>query len=565
MKHGFVPAALFCLLAVPAAAQEPADVEAEVTQGALRATSKAGRLIECPLRHTDVRADVSGFVARVKVTQAFVNASEEPIEAVYVFPLPHRAAVDDMSMVVGQRRIVGLVRRRAEAREIYENALAQGMTASLLEQERPNIFTQSVGNIPPGQEVLIEISYVDVLEYDQGTYEFQFPMVVGPRYIPAGVPDAGRITPPVLKPGHRTGHDISLAVRLEAGVPIRDLRVTSHESEVQRPGRSQAQVTLSAADAIPNKDFVLRYGVSGPRPELALLAHAPRGDDGYFLLMVQPRQMEDELRHAPPREICFLVDVSGSMSGEPTAKVVQAMRLLLKRMRPQDRIQVVTFAGQAQRLFPVYLPATPENITRALAFTDGLQGSGGTEMLQGIRTVLADPIEEGRVRIVLMLTDGYIGNEDEIIREVGRRAGDQMRFWAVGVGSSPNRHLIEGVGRQGGMSANLGLRDDPAPAGGARSRPDAARPARAHRAGLGTARGLRDLPGARPRPVGGLAGRGRGPLSHARRRDAAGERPRRGPGRLLPAGRPVPASGRPSTRCWPRCGRGGRSRTSPSR
>jgi Ca-activated chloride channel homolog len=462
MKDGLVRAALFCLLAVPASAQDPTDLEKDVTQGALRIT-RAGRLVECPLRHTDVQADVSGFVARVKVTQRFVNPSDEPIEALYVFPLPHRAAVDDMSMVVGKRRIVGLVRRRAEARDIYEAALAQGLTAGLLEQERPNIFTQSVGNIPPGEEVLIEISYVDVLEYDQGTYEFHFPMVVGPRYIPAGVPDAARITPPVLKPGYRTGHDISLALRLEAGVPVRDLRVTSHQSQVQRTGRSQAQVKLSAAEAIPNKDFVLRYAVAGSKPELALLTHAPRGDDGYFLLMVQPRQMDEELREAPPREICFLVDVSGSMSGEPTAKVVETMRLLLKRMRPQDRIQVVTFASQAQKLFPAYLPATPPNIGRALAFTGALQGSGGTEMLQGIRTVLADPIEDGHVRIVLLLTDGYIGNEDEIIREVGRRAGDQIRFWAVGVGSSPNRHLIDGVGRQGGMSANLGLREDPAP------------------------------------------------------------------------------------------------------
>jgi Vault protein inter-alpha-trypsin domain len=206
------------------------DPSADVTQGALRVTSREGRVVECPLRHTDVQATISGFVARVKVAQDFVNPWDEPIEAVYVFPLSHSGAVDDMTMVVGTRRIVGVIKRRAEARAVYEQALAEGRTASLLEQERPNVFTQSVGNIPPHGKVRIEISYVDLLAYDRGAYEFHFPMVVGPRYVPgtplAGpssgdgwapdttrVPDASRVTPPVLRPGERTGHDIALSSR----------------------------------------------------------------------------------------------------------------------------------------------------------------------------------------------------------------------------------------------------------------------------------------------------------------------------------------------------------------
>src|SRR5262245_46203657 len=475
------PVVLFLLSGgAPLAAQAPDDFDQQVTQGALRIKTRAGRVVECPLRHTDVQAEISGFVARVRVTQQFVNPGDDPIEAVYVFPLPHEAAVDDMSMVVGQRRIVGIVKRRLEAREIYERAVAAGLTASLLKQERPNLFTQTVGNIPPGQEVRIEISYVDVLAYDRGTYEFHFPMVVGPRYIPGRpldreptgegwapdtgrVPDASRITPPVLKPGERTGHDLSLSVRLEAGVPVRDLQTPSHQAKVERTGRSTAQLTLSPADAIPNKDFVLRYAVAGTKPEVALLTHAPRGEDGYFLLMMQPRQMEDELREAPPREICFLVDVSGSMSGAPTAKVVETMRLLLGRIRPQDNLQVVTFASGTDRLFPGYVPATPANVARALGFTDGLRGGGGPEMPRGIRAVLAEPVAGERIRIVVMLTDGFIGNETQIIREVARRSGDRIRFWAVGVGTSVNRYLIDGVGRQGGLSAVLGLSENPAP------------------------------------------------------------------------------------------------------
>jgi Ca-activated chloride channel family protein len=245
-----------------------------------------------------------------------------------------------------------------------------------LEQERPNIFTQSVGNIDPGQGVNIEIRYVDVLNYDMGTYEFHFPMVVGPRFIPGApltppqpnppelqgkvsppvpdttrVPDASRITPPVLKPGYRNGHDISLAVRLDAGVPIQDLKVTNHEANVVRAGQRQADVTLSPADSIPNKDFVLRYHVVGKKPEMAVLAHtgahtdAKRLGQGYFLLMIQPRE-DERLTKSPPREIVFLLDVSGSMSGEPTEKVKESMREMLKLCREIDTLQVITFASR---------------------------------------------------------------------------------------------------------------------------------------------------------------------------------------------------------------------------
>ena len=278
-------------------AQEKANVETDVTQGALRVVKKDGSIVECPLKHTDVQADIAGYIGRVQVTQTFTNPSAEPIEAVYVFPLPHEAAVDAMTMSIGSRRIVGVIKKRNEAREIYQRALAAGQTAALLEQERPNIFTQSVGNIQPGQEVKIEISYGDVLRYDLGTYEFQFPMVVGPRYIPGSatsapsetpkelggkvsppvantdrVPDAEKISPPVLRPGVRNGHDVSLSVTLDAGVAIQDLLVANHKATVNRDGDHKAQIKLSAEDSVPNKDFVLRYKVSGKQPAMALLA-----------------------------------------------------------------------------------------------------------------------------------------------------------------------------------------------------------------------------------------------------------------------------------------------------
>ena len=475
----------------------------DVTQGALRVVKEDGGVVECPLKHTDVKAEISGFVARVKVTQTFYNPLDEKIEAVYVFPLPHKAAVDDMTMVIGRRRIVGVIKRRAAARQIYEQALAQGLTAALLEQERPNIFTQSVGNIEPGEEIHIEISYLDVLEYDMGTYEFHFPMVVGPRYIPGKptsaippvpaelqgkvgeldktkipegldapkgtgwapdtdrVPDASRITPPVLKPGYRTGHDISLSVALDAGVPIQNLKVANHKAEVRREGESEAWAKLSPADAVPNKDFVLKYDVVGEKPGMAMLSHTDPSGYGYFMLMIQPKQ-DERLKQTPPREISFLIDVSGSMRGQPTAKVKETMEKFLKRCKPDDTLQVVTFAGRAAKLFERAVPVTEENVRTALDFTSQIQGSGGTEMLKGVKMVINEPLDPERVRIVIMLTDGFIGNEAEIIAEVGRRCGDRIRFWCIGVGSSPNRFLIDGVARQGGgMSKVLGLTDDP--------------------------------------------------------------------------------------------------------
>ena len=212
---------------------------------------------------------------------------------------------------------------------------------------------------------------------------------------------------------------------------------------------------------------MLRYTVVGEQPEVALLAHtgrhaadAARLGNGYFLLMVQPRQ-DDRLSKMPPRELVFLVDVSGSMRGDKTAKVIQAMGEMLKQCRAQDTVQVITFANRSNKLFSSPVPVTEANIRKALDFSAGLQGSGGTEMLKGVQMAIDEPLDAERLRIVVMLTDGFIGNEAEIIEHVGKKCGDRIRFWAIGIGSSPNMFLIDGVARQGGgMGKELGLNDD---------------------------------------------------------------------------------------------------------
>src|SRR5256714_3388770 len=268
------------------AARGPGD---KTTRASLMAVDPSGKAAgECPLRHTEVKAEVSGFLSRVNVTQEFVNPFEEQIEAVYTFPLPQSAAVDDMMMRVGDRTIKGKIMRREEAQAAYQEAKSQGHVASLLDQERPNIFTQSVANIMPGQSVVITISYVETLKYEGGAYEWSFPMVVGQRYIPAGatakddsagaqeddsagveqsksksVPDAARITPPVIRKGMRAGHDISVELDIDAGVPLGDIASSTHEIEVERPSATSARVRLKDSATLPNKVFPLRDVVSG--------------------------------------------------------------------------------------------------------------------------------------------------------------------------------------------------------------------------------------------------------------------------------------------------------------
>ncbi len=444
------------------------------TQGALCVSlPEKNGTVEVPLKHTKVEAEVSGLIASVQVTQTFTNPYEQPIEAIYVFPLPDSAAVNDMVMQVGDRTIRGLIKERREARKIYEAAKARGHVTGLLEQERPNIFTQSVANIEPGKDILITIRYLQDLRYDRGEYEFVFPMVVGPRYIPgeptgqqAGgwspdtdrVPDASRITPPVLKPGTRSGHDISVTVKLDAGVPIQGIHSTSHQVDIDQRDAHRAQITLRPSDTIPNKDLIVRYAVAGKRPEMALLAH--RGDlGGYFLLMVQP-QADFDLGEITPKEMIFVLDTSGSMSGEPIAKVKEAMRKALRAMNPNDTFQIVQF-NSGLEIFPEQPMAnTPENVHRGLSYINGIDARGGTQMLPGIEAALKAPKDPKRLRIVCLMTDGYIGNEREIFAAIQQHV-ETARVFAFGVGSSVNRYLVTQAAKLGRGDAHVIRQDEP--------------------------------------------------------------------------------------------------------
>jgi hypothetical protein len=251
-------------------------------------------------------------------------------------------------------------------------------------------------------------------------------------------------------------------VSLDAGLPLKELSVPTHEVETSREGLSRASVRIKPSDSIPNKDFVLRYRLTAEQPQAAVLSQPASGGGGTFLVLLQPG-LERELGEAPPRDLCFLVDVSGSMQGAPIAKSKEVMKGLLQKMRPQDRMQLILFASQSRKIFESYLPASPENLEAAMKAVDQQQGGGGTEMLAGVRMALADP-DPSRMRIVLMLTDGFVGNEAGIIAEAGNRCGDTVRFWVVGIGNSVNQFLVDGVaGVAGGMGELQSLREDAAP------------------------------------------------------------------------------------------------------
>lgn len=419
--------------------------------------------LDFPLKHTKVDATISGSVTRVEVTQVFTNPYEETIEAVYVFPLPHEAAVTDLEMRLGERVIRGLVERREEARRIYENARDAGQVAALLEQERPNIFTQSVANILPGTEIHIVLTYVETLEYERGNYELVFPMVVGPRYNPpaatgeivtagagtppiSSVPDAHRINPPFLPPSVRSGHDIELHVRLDAGVPLSRIESPSHAVQIVRASESEATVDLSELDDIPNKDFVLRYRIDGEGPEAGVLTHHD-GEQGYLALHLLPK-VEALAREITPKEMIFVLDCSGSMSGEPLGAAKTLVRHALTNMNPGDAFQIIRFSTNASGLSPVPLASSSENVRRGIAYVNQLSGGGGTQMIEGIKAALDTPRDPARLRIVMFLTDGYIGNENEILAAVRDRIGG-ARLFSFGVGSSVNRFLLERLGEEG--------------------------------------------------------------------------------------------------------------------
>ncbi len=439
---------------------------------------------KCPLKHTSVSAKISGYVSRVTVKQQFHNPFKDKIEAIYTFPLSETGAVDEMLMKVGNRTIHGTIKKREEARQIYETARDRGQTASLLDQERTNIFTQSVANIKPGEDIEITINYVDLLPYEAGSYTFAFPMVVGPRFIPGTptlnpnshpgtgtapdttkVPDASKITPPVAPEGERAGHDLSLDVTIDSGIPISDVQSKLHDVNITRPAGDKAVISLKNKNTIPNKDFVLTWNVAGDQLKSGYLTHN-NGKSGFFTLMVLPpkKVTPDKVQ---PKEMVFLIDCSGSQSGQPLQKCKETMLYILDHMNPNDTFQVITFNNTATELFAKPQVATEEMKTKAQAFIKSLEARGGTWMAPAVEKACAIPTDEHRLRIVTFMTDGYVGNDFEVIGLVKKLRGNS-RWFPFGTGNSVNRMLIDGIAREGGGESEYVLLNSPGDVVGAK-------------------------------------------------------------------------------------------------
>ena len=423
-----------------------------------------------PLRHTDVHADVRGHIADVVVRQTFVNDRSIPIDVVYAFPLPENAAVWDMKLVIGDRVIASEVRKREQARQAFEEAREAGHTAALLEQERPNLFTQNVANIDARAKIEVELHYVQTLSFDAGTFELVFPTAIGPRYTGGRVPDAARISPPVVPQHLRAGDDFAIAVDIADAADVVDVKSSAHAVDVAHDG-ANVHVELANNDVVPNRDFVLRWRPTVRTPRTTLFV-GPRGEDGtghFELVMVPPALDVDRI--VGRRELVFVLDVSGSMSGLPLALEKQLLRAAIRDLRPLDTFDVIAFAGGADRLFDEPQPANAERIADALAFVDRLEAGGGTEMSDAVDLALGGSVAPGRVRYVVFMSDGLIGDEQRIFKGARRlvkrmaKAHRVARVFAVGVGSSTNRYLINGLARAGaGISLSLGTREDPADA-----------------------------------------------------------------------------------------------------
>jgi Ca-activated chloride channel family protein len=401
-----------------------------------------------PLSSTSVTADISGTIAKVVVTQVYENRGATPIHARYVFPGSTRAAVHGMRIRVGNKAVVARIRERQKAKQEFTEAKAAGKSASLLEQDRPNVFSMAVANILPGDRVEVELTYSEMLVPEEGVYQFVYPTVVGPRY--SNIPESAAretdkwVQSPYLKEGALTPSTFSIRVNVSTGIPLADLRSPSHAPAVQWDNPSAAHVVVENGQG--NRDFILYYRLSGKQIQSGLLVFEGP-EENFFLLTVQPPERVAP-RDIPAREYIFVLDVSGSMHGFPLNTAKQVIQDLIGKLKPSDTFNVILFSGGSNVLSPKSLEASSESIRRALRFIDRTEAGGGTELKQALQTALRLPRSGQESRSVVVITDGYIATERDVLTLIHDNL-DATNFFAFGIGSSVNRYLIEGIARAG--------------------------------------------------------------------------------------------------------------------
>ncbi len=459
----------------PAAfAQDGTVSKQEVSSGSLLLQSATpGRYVEAPLVAADVKMDIAGPIIRTRLTQRFTNPTDKWVEGVYAFPLPEDAAVDTLKIVIGDRFIEGDIKERQEARIIYEEAAANGQRAGLVEEERPNLFTTSLANIGPGETVAIQIEYQDKARLDNGVWSTRFPLVIAPRYSPKAtygltadrtnrtlgvtdpVPDRARITPPVLHPAHEpSGAEglrlpVNFDISLEAGVPIADVSSQTHGLKVTKDDADSAHISLKDGDVPADRDFVLSWKPEPAKAPTASLFREERNGEDYLLAVVNPPAMKVAGQRRD-RETIFVIDNSGSMGGESMDQAKKGLLLALDRLAPTDEFNVIRFDDTMDQLFTTAVPANEQNLARAKRFVGNLEANGGTEMLPALKAALVDRNNEDKdeVRQVVFITDGAIGNEDELFAAIHDGLG-RSRLFTVGIGSAPNAYFMTRAARQG--------------------------------------------------------------------------------------------------------------------
>jgi Ca-activated chloride channel homolog len=414
---------------------------------------------------TDVDLTVSGPTIRARVTQIFRNPTQNWVEATYVYPLPAGGAVDTLKMVVGGRVIVGDIKARQQARAIYEQARQNGQKAALTEQERPNIFTNSVANIGPGETVLVQIEYQEPVHQSGNEFSLRVPLVVGPRYNPAPViqsvdlradgrgwgsatsdpvPDRDRISPKVLDPARNASvNPVTITVQLDAGFPLGDVKSRYHAVKVESPDSTTRIIKLAEGPVPADRDFELTWKPSVEKAPSVGLFREHVGNADYLLAFVTPPSIE-QAEHKPlPREVIFVIDNSGSMGGTSIVQAKASLMYALGRLQPSDRFNVIRFDHTMDVLFPNSVPADASHISHATSFVNALQAAGGTEMVPAMRAALTDTAngETNYLRQIVFLTDGAIGNEQQLFETITAMRG-RSRIFMVGIGSAPNTYLM---------------------------------------------------------------------------------------------------------------------------
>ena len=403
-----------------------------------------------PLKATTVDVKVSGVIADVRVTQRYRNEGSRPIEARYVFPASTRAAVTALTMRVGDRVVQAEIREKQAARREYEGARQAGKSASLLEQQRPNVFQMSIANLMPGDTIEVELHYAESIVPTDGLYRFGFPTVVGPRY--NGAPERESHQPeqwiaqPTLRAGAAPPATFAMHAEINGPVPVLEVRSPSHRFDVDGIGSRNVRAVLPAAQEHANRDVVLEYRLAGREISSGVLVHEGK-DENFFLAMIEPpARVPSEA--IVPREVVFILDVSGSMHGFPIETAKTLLRGLVATLQPTDTLNIIPFAGGHSMLAPRSLPATRANVDAAVRFINAQRGGGSTELLAALRGALALPTDPDRARSFVVITDGYVSIEKEAMDLVRGNLG-QANVFAFGIGSSVNRFLIEGLARAG--------------------------------------------------------------------------------------------------------------------